>query len=102
MKKLLLLTACVVALTAGGAYAGQGQGKGGDPEARLQRMQQHLQLTDEQVQEIRTIRADGGKREDIRVVLTEEQQATWDQHREMKQKQKQAKKTQQEPGEPAE
>ncbi len=57
-----------------------GRGKG-DPEQRLQRMQQHLDLSDEQVSQIRDIRANGGGREEIRGVLTEDQQARVREHR---------------------
>jgi Spy/CpxP family protein refolding chaperone len=45
---------------------------GGD---RLARMQEHLDLSDEQVEKIRQIRESGGGREEIDAVLTEEQQA---------------------------
>jgi Spy/CpxP family protein refolding chaperone len=44
-------------------------------------MQQHLDLTDAQVEEIRQIKAEGGSREDIKAVLTEEQQQKMQQHR---------------------
>ena len=47
----------------------------------LERMQQHLDLTDAQVEEIRQIKAQGGSREDIKAVLTEEQQQKMQQHR---------------------
>ena len=57
-----------------------GRGKG-DPEQRLQRMQQHLDLSDEQVSQIRDIQANGGGREEIRGVLTEDQQARVREHR---------------------
>jgi hypothetical protein len=49
---------------------GQGQGKG----PKLERMQQNLGLSDEQVEQMRQIKAEGGSREDIKAVLTEEQQ----------------------------
>jgi Spy/CpxP family protein refolding chaperone len=47
----------------------------------LEKMQQHLDLTDAQVEEIRQIKAEGGSREDIKAVLTEEQQQKMQQHR---------------------
>jgi Spy/CpxP family protein refolding chaperone len=58
-------------------------GEGDDPDARgprggadrLARMQEHLDLSDEQVEKIRQIRESGGGREEIHAVLTEEQQA---------------------------
>lgn len=66
----------------------QKQGKG--KEHKLERMQQHLGLSDDQVAQIREIKANGGSREDIKAVLTEEQQQTWAQHRkQMKGKQEQ-------------
>ena len=47
----------------------------------LEKMQQQLDLTDAQVEEIRQIKAEGGSREDIKAVLTEEQQQKMQQHR---------------------
>ncbi len=72
MKKLLTVTLCTLALAAGASWAAH-HGKG-DGE-RLERMRQHLDLTDEQVEEMRRIREEGGSREEMRAVLTEEQQA---------------------------
>ncbi|MDG2045910.1 MAG: hypothetical protein P8J79_01745 [Halioglobus sp.] len=43
--------------------------------ARLQQMKKSLGLTDQQVSEIREIRQAGGSREDVRAVLSPEQQA---------------------------
>ena len=40
---------------------------------RLTRMQQHLNLSDEQVAQIQAIREDGGSRDEVHSVLTEEQ-----------------------------
>lgn len=48
---------------------------------KLERMQQHLGLSEEQVEQIREIRANGGSREDIEAVMTEEQQQLWAEHR---------------------
>ncbi len=56
-----------------------GRGKG-DPEQRMQRMQKHLDLSDEQVAQMREIRANGGGREEMRGVLTEDQQAKAREH----------------------
>ena len=42
-------------------------------EQRLQRMQQHLNLSDSQVEEIRSIREQGGGRDEVRAILTDEQ-----------------------------
>ena len=79
MKNLLTITFCALVLIAGASWAGH-HGKGdGD---RLERMRQHLDLSDAQVEEMRRIREEGGSREDMRAVLTEEQQAKARQARE--------------------
>jgi len=50
-----------------------------DPSGeRARRMQAHLGLSDEQAEEIKSIREAGGSREEVRAVLTEEQQAKFD------------------------
>lgn len=72
MKKLLTSAICSLLVMAGSAYAGH-SGNGGDD--RFERMRQHLQLTDEQVAEMRRIREEGGSREEMRAVLTDEQRA---------------------------
>jgi Spy/CpxP family protein refolding chaperone len=48
---------------------------------RMAHLQQALDLSDEQAAEIRDIRANGGTRDEIRAVLTDEQCATMDEHR---------------------
>ena len=60
-----------------------GRGKG-DPEQRMQRMQQHLGLSDDQMSQMREIKANGGGREEMRGVLNEEQQAKMREHRKAK------------------
>jgi Spy/CpxP family protein refolding chaperone len=57
-----------------------GRGKG-NPEQRMQRMQKHLDLSDAQVSQIREIRANGGSREEMHKVLTEDQQRKMHEHR---------------------
>jgi len=47
----------------------------GDHAQRISRMQEHLGLSDEQVAQMQGIREQGGSREDMQAVLTEEQQA---------------------------
>jgi Spy/CpxP family protein refolding chaperone len=42
---------------------------------QLENMQKRLELTDEQVAEMRKIRGEGGSKKDMRAVLTEQQQA---------------------------
>ncbi|MEM0955060.1 MAG: hypothetical protein AAGI24_13040 [Pseudomonadota bacterium] len=85
MKFHLLVAGLVAAITHSVAMA---EGKGprhGDPEVRLQRMQQHLQLDDYQVEQIRNIQtADIGwreKREQVNAVLDDDQRAMLDEHR---------------------
>ena len=48
---------------------------------RASRMKEHLGLSDEQAAQIRAIRKEGGSREEIRAVLTPEQQAKLDEAR---------------------
>jgi len=66
----------------------------GEREERKARMQQHLGLSDEQKTKMAEIRKQGGSREDMRAVLTPEQQAKSDamrsQHQGPGQKQKPA------------
>ena len=50
------------------------KGKGGDRKRRLQQ----LDLSDEQKTQIQDIRKEGGSREEVRAVLTPEQQAKLD------------------------
>jgi len=50
-------------------------------EDGLARMKKHLELSDEQVEEMRKIRQEGGSREDMRAVLTPEQQRKSDEAR---------------------
>lgn len=52
---------------------------------RMAHLQQGLGLSDEQAARIRDIRANGGSREDIRAVLTDEQRALMDEHRAQRQ-----------------
>ena len=74
-----LLLASSLALAEGhGQAGGQHGGHGGD---RMARMQQHLGLSDDQVSQMRDIRANGGGREEMRAVLTDEQRAQADEMR---------------------
>ena len=50
----------------------------GDREARKSRMQEHLGLSDEQMTKMEEIRKKGGSREEMRAVLTPQQQAKFD------------------------
>lgn len=81
--KLILPSILLLAMTAAAAEAGQGQNgqgrQGNGP--RMQHMQQALNLSDEQVSQIRDIRANGGGRDEVRAVLNDEQRAMMDEHR---------------------
>ncbi len=69
MKKVLILILGLAVVSA--TFAGHNEGKrGGD---RMARMQEHLGLSEEQVAQIREIRENGGNREEIRAVFSDEQ-----------------------------
>ena len=72
-----------------------GRGKG-NPEQRIQRMQKHLDLSDEQVSQIREIRANGGSREEIYGLLTEDQQRKMHEHRQQRKARREEANRQQE------
>jgi len=82
MKNWLIAAACVAALGAGSVYADSDShaksAQGGDRKERMQRMREHLDLSDAQVEQMRAIRESGGSREEMRAVLTEDQQAKFD------------------------
>jgi len=61
------------------------KGRHGDPEKRMDRMKQHLDLSDEQVAEIKEIKKAGGSREEVRAVMTPDQQAELDEMRQNRQ-----------------
>lgn len=79
---ILLLTFAASAVWAQpqGKRMGPGmRGQGQSP--RMQLAQQNLGLSQEQVEQINTIRRNGGGRDEIRAALTEEQRAMMDAHR---------------------
>ena len=83
MKKLMIVTACLACLSAT-AFAGKGgYGELSEEERaqRMERMKSHLELSDEQVEQMQQIRADGGGRDEIRAVLTNEQAQKMDEAR---------------------
>jgi Spy/CpxP family protein refolding chaperone len=94
MKRLFICTLLLMSLSAT-AYAqseqhgdqqGQGQNKGqGQKQSRggdhLVRMQKNLGLTDQQVAQMRQIRENGGSREEMRSVLTDEQRVLMQERR---------------------
>ena len=53
----------------------------GDHALRVARMKEHLNLSDEQVQQMQEIREQGGTREDMHAVLTDEQRTQLEQAR---------------------
>ena len=82
MKNILMITALAGSLLAATAHAGKGPPRSEEERAqRMERMKAHLELSDEQVAQIQQIRADGGGRDEIRAVLTEDQQAKLDEAR---------------------
>jgi Spy/CpxP family protein refolding chaperone len=80
---LALITASSLALA--GGPGGEGKGPRGKPEERLQRMQEHLGLSESQVEQIRAIHSSGGSREEKRAqmadIFTDEQRAMIEEHR---------------------
>jgi Spy/CpxP family protein refolding chaperone len=94
MKNAFAVAGLALAVTTGSGlalaqyeYEGEGvrSGTRGDPEQRLERMREHLSLTDEQVEQMRSIRESDAtraeKREQMRAVLTEEQRNIIREHR---------------------
>ena len=71
MKKILILI-LAMAMAPGVTFADDEQGKQGKGD-RMARMQQNLDLSDEQVAQIRQIRDNGGSKEEFLAVLTDEQ-----------------------------
>ena len=79
MKRALILT-LGLAVASAATFAGDSERKRGGGD-RMARMQEHLGLSDEQMQQMREIRLNGGSREDIRAILTDEQRAIMEEHR---------------------
>jgi len=101
MKRLFICTLLLMSLSVTGyaqserqgAQQGQGQSKGqGQKQSRggdhLVRMQKNLGLTDQQVTQMRQIRENGGSREEMRTVLTDEQRVLMQERRRQSQSQK--------------
>ena len=88
LKKSLMIYGLAIALVTGTslALAGEGgKGRHGNPEQRLQRMQEHLNLSDDQVSQIRAL-GDSGlshaeRREQMQGILTEDQRSQLEEHR---------------------
>ena len=94
-KQKTLITIVAAALLVGavhnataGPRNGAGNGKGMRGQSpRMVHMQQSLGLSEAQISQIREIRANGGGRDEIRGVLTEEQRSMMDAHRAARQSQ---------------
>ena len=72
------IIAIALAMASGITLAQAEEGPQGGPDGKgpgMARMQQELGLTDEQLQQMRAIRQNGGSREEAHAVLTPEQQA---------------------------
>jgi Spy/CpxP family protein refolding chaperone len=82
-----LISLLILALAASSVHAqssgkGQGHGMRGPGQGqRMQHMQQALGLSQEQVDQIRSIRQNGGGRDEVRAVLSDEQRTMMDEHR---------------------
>jgi Spy/CpxP family protein refolding chaperone len=74
MKALILALSLTVA-SAGVLAQSEDEPPSGNKVAKLERMQNNLGLTDEQLDQMRDIRQAGGSREDMNAVLNPEQQA---------------------------
>ncbi len=72
MKTFTSLALAALIIASPLASAGEGQGKGRHQQ-RAAHMQEKFGVTDEQLAEMRRIRQEGGSREEIRQVLTEDQ-----------------------------
>ena len=73
LKKIVAVTAVVIMGLSMPTTAGQENRAKPSKEERLVRMQEHLNLSDEQVDEIRTVHSNGGGRDEIRDILTDDQ-----------------------------
>jgi Spy/CpxP family protein refolding chaperone len=81
LKKIVALATIVLMSTTTLVTAAEsGQGRP-TPEERLGRLQKHLDLSDDQVSQIRQIHENGGGREEIGAVLTQDQRAKMGKHR---------------------
>ena len=79
-KTIALATIILMSIATFSTAADSGQGKP-TPDERLSRMQKHLNLSDEQVSQMREIHENGGGREEMGAVLTEDQRAKVGKHK---------------------
>ena len=73
--KVLILALSLTLVSSAVLAQSEDEPPSGNKVAKLERMQNNLGLTDEQVQQMRDIRQAGGSREDMNAVLNPEQQA---------------------------
>ena len=81
LKKLAVLGIAAFISISLPCLAGEGEGHKPGGEERLSRMQEHLDLSDEQVSQIRDIHERGGDRKEIGAVLTDGQREQMHEHR---------------------
>jgi molybdenum-dependent DNA-binding transcriptional regulator ModE len=73
LKKLVAVTAVVVMGLSMPTTAAEENREKPSKEQRLVRMQEHLNLSDDQVEEIRSVHSNGGGRDEIGAILTDDQ-----------------------------
>lgn len=92
MQKLIIILSAVLLITMAASADARGRGGQGGPGAkglgagnggsdRRAQFQQQLNLSDEQVSQMREIRQNGGSRDEIHAVLNDEQRAMVNEHR---------------------
>jgi Spy/CpxP family protein refolding chaperone len=73
LNKIAALATIILISTSTFVAAGESERRGLTPEERMDRMQKHLDLSDEQISQIREIHDNGGGREEFGAILTQEQ-----------------------------
>jgi len=84
LKTIAIITTAVALSASTFSIAGEGQGRP-TKEERLSRMQQHLDLSEDQVSQIREIHRNGGGREEVGAVLTVSQRSQVRNHKKHRQ-----------------
>jgi len=83
MKRLLMVIGLVLVSIPAFTFAGDSERQHGGGD-RMAQMQERLGLSDEQVEQLRQIRENGGSREEMKAVFTEEQHAMMKERRAQK------------------
>jgi molybdenum-dependent DNA-binding transcriptional regulator ModE len=73
MKKIVAMTAVIMMALSLAATAEEKNRAKPTKEERLVRMQEHLNLSDDQVEEIRSVHSNGGGRDEVSAILTDDQ-----------------------------